>query len=58
MRLLSDAELARLRPAETHSFPGPIPTQIVSSDEYYPEPQTRAQREVEARTKALGDELA
>jgi predicted TIM-barrel fold metal-dependent hydrolase len=58
MRLLSDAELARLRPAETHAFPGPVPTQIVSSDEYFPEAQTRAQREVEARVKALGDELA
>ena len=33
MRLLSDAELARLRPAETHAFPGPIPTQVVSIDE-------------------------
>ncbi len=58
MGLLSDAELASLKPAETAAFPGPIPTQIVSSDEYFPAPQTRAQREVEARLKALGDELA
>ncbi|HYB70262.1 MAG TPA: amidohydrolase family protein [Candidatus Bathyarchaeia archaeon] len=58
MRLLSDAELKRLRPAETHAFPGPVPTQIVSSDEYFPTPQSRAQREVEARMKALGAELA
>src|SRR5919201_4702713 len=57
MRLRSDDELDRLRPAETHAFPGPLPTQIVSSDEYFPSPQTRAQREVEARVKALGDEL-
>ena len=57
MRLLSDAELKRLLPAETHAFPGPLPTQIVSSDEYYPSPQSPAQREVEARVKALGDEL-
>ncbi len=40
------------------AFPGPVPTQIVSSEEYFPTPQTAAQREVEARTKALGDELA
>ena len=46
-------------PAETHAFPGPIPTQIVSSDEYMPDaPDARASAEVEARTKALGDELA
>jgi uncharacterized protein len=57
MRLLSDAELKRLLPAETHAFPGPLPTQIVSSDEYFPTPQSPAQRQVEARVKALGDEL-
>ena len=58
MRLLTDDELKGLLPAETHAFPGPIPTQIVSSDEYFPAPQTRAQREVEARVKALGNDLA
>jgi hypothetical protein len=58
MRLLSDSELKRLLPAETHAFPGPVPTQIVSSDEYFPNPQSPAQREVEARMKALGDKLA
>ena len=36
----------------------PIPTQIVSSDEYLPPPQTAAQREVEARLEALGASLA
>jgi hypothetical protein len=40
MRLLSDGELKRLLPAETHAFPGPVPTQIVSSDEYFPTPQS------------------
>ncbi len=55
MRLLSDAELARLAGAEEHAFPGPIPTQIVSSDEFAPLPQTPAQRRVEARLKAIGD---
>ena len=58
MRLLSDDELARLLPAETHAFAGPVPTQIVSSDEYFPSPQTPAQREVEARLMVVGDALA
>ena len=58
MRLLSDAEIAALQPAEQAAFPGPVPTQIVSSDEYFPAPQTPRQRQVEARTKALGDTLA
>ena len=57
MRLLSPDEMHRLLPAETHAFRGPVPTQIVSSEEYFPTPQTAAQREVEARLKALGDEL-
>jgi predicted TIM-barrel fold metal-dependent hydrolase len=57
MALISDDELSALAPAETAAFPGPIPTQIVSSDEYVPAPQTARQREVEARTKALGDTL-
>jgi predicted TIM-barrel fold metal-dependent hydrolase len=58
MRWLSDAELAGLAPAERAAFPGPIPTQIVSSDEYLPAPQTPRQRQVQARTTALGDALA
>jgi len=57
MRLLSRDEMHRLRPAETHAFPGPVPTQIVSSEEYFPLPQGGPQREVEARLRALGDEL-
>lgn len=55
MRLLSDDELAALRPAETAAFPGPVPTQVVSSDEYFPSPQSAEQRRVEARLAALGD---
>ena len=35
MGLLSDRELASLLPAETHAFAGPVPTQSVSSDEFY-----------------------
>ena len=44
MRLLSDEELHQLLPAEIDAFRGPVPTQIVSSDEYFPSPQTAAQR--------------
>ncbi len=58
MRLLTDRERDALLPAEFASFDGPIPTQIVSSDEYAPIPQTPAQGEVEARLKRLADELA
>jgi uncharacterized protein len=57
MRLLSDQELAALAPAETAAFPGPIPTQSVSSDEFMPVPQTERQRRVEARIKELGATL-
>jgi predicted TIM-barrel fold metal-dependent hydrolase len=58
MRLLSAEEMKELLPAETSSFPSPIPTQIVSSDEYLPAPQSAQQKEVEARLKDLGDTLA
>jgi predicted TIM-barrel fold metal-dependent hydrolase len=57
MRLISPSEMDRLLPAETHAFRGPVPTEIVSSEEYLPSPRTAAQREVEARLRALGDEL-
>jgi len=55
---LTPEELKKLKPAETTAFPSPIPTQIVSSDEYFPERQTEQQQEVEARLKTLGNELA
>ncbi|HUF91824.1 MAG TPA: amidohydrolase family protein [Candidatus Limnocylindria bacterium] len=58
MSLLDPDELRRLLPAEAYTFPAPIPTQVVSSDEFMPPPQTRAQQQVEARIKALGDDLA
>ncbi len=58
MNLLDPEELARLLPAETHAYPGPIPTQPVSSDEFVPGPQTPAQRQVQARLADLGDRLA
>ena len=50
--------MPNLQPAEELAFASPIPTQIVSSDEYLPAPQTPKQREVEARLKELASSLA
>jgi len=47
-----------LLPAETASFPSPVPTQIVASEEYRPAPQNARQRAVEARLIKLSDTLA
>jgi uncharacterized protein len=58
MKFLSDEQLAGLVGAEAATFPSPVPTQIVSSDEYLPVPQTEKQRRVEARLKELSDDLA
>jgi predicted TIM-barrel fold metal-dependent hydrolase len=58
MGYLSEDELTQLLPAEEVAFPSPIPTQIVSSDEYFPSPQSRQQKEVEARLIDLADGLA
>ena len=58
MKFLSDEMICGLLPAETASFASPVPTQIVSSDEYLPVPQTARQREVEARLIAMSDRLA
>src|SRR5271155_2025620 len=58
MRVPTDEMISGLLPAETSSFPSPVPTQIVSSDEFAPVPQTARQREVEARLIDLSDRLA
>jgi predicted TIM-barrel fold metal-dependent hydrolase len=58
MKFLSDEMVSGLLPAETSSFPSPVPTQIVSSDEFLPVPQTAKQREVEARLKQFSDRTA
>ena len=55
-RQLSDEEIGTLVPSEFAPYQTPIPTQIVSSDEYYPAPQTKEQREVETRLLAFADE--
>jgi len=54
---LSDEELAELIPSEQLSLHTPIPTRIVSSDEFYPDPQNEKQKEVENRLLAMADEL-
>ncbi len=57
MGLLSDEERAGLLPAETAAYPSPVPTQVVSSDEFMPVPQTDRQRQVQARVHELGETL-
>ena len=54
---LTDEELAALVPSELLRHHTPIPTQVVSSDEFYPDPQNPQQREVEARLLAMADDL-
>ena len=57
MGFLTEKEIAELMPSELLPHATPIPTQIVSSDEYTPPPQSEKQKQVEARLLALGDEL-
>src|SRR5262245_49873426 len=54
---LTEEELAALMPSELVPNRTPIPTQIVSSDEFYPDPQNERQKEVEARLLAMADDL-
>lgn len=56
-RQLTDEEISRLQPAELCPHRTPVPTQMVSSDEYYPSPQNSRQREVEARLLSMADDL-
>ena len=58
MQYLEPKRKKHMAPAETHSFAAPVPTQIVSSEEYFPPPQTAKQKEVEARVKALVNQMA
>src|SRR4051794_1015845 len=58
MKFLDDGLISGLLPAETASLASPVPTQIVSSDEYLPVPQTAQQKEVEARLIEMSDRLA
>src|SRR5258705_6080025 len=54
---LTEAELDALMPSEFCQYQTPIPTQIVASDEFYPDPQNERQREVEQRLLAMADDL-
>src|SRR6202042_2265730 len=54
---LSKEELEALMPSELCQYQTPIPTQIVASDEFYPDPQNERQREVESRLLAMADDL-
>jgi predicted TIM-barrel fold metal-dependent hydrolase len=58
MKYLTDEMISGLLPAETSSFPSPVPTQIVSSDEFEPVPQSPRQREVQARLTEIADRMA
>jgi hypothetical protein len=58
MKLPGPAACDALLPAEIASFPSPVPTQIVASEEYAPPPQNARQREVEVRLRALSNDLA
>ncbi len=58
MKFLSDEQMKELLPAEEAAFPSPVPTQVVSSEEYFPPPQSRQQKEVEARLIEMADALA
>ena len=57
MGFLTDDELDALIPAEMLPHTTPIPTQIVSSDEYIPAPQSEKQKQVEARLLDMGEEF-
>ncbi|MBV9251631.1 MAG: hypothetical protein JO227_20600, partial [Acetobacteraceae bacterium] len=52
---LSARELAELQPAEVAAFESPVPTQTISNGEFNPLPQTKQQKQVEARITELAD---
>ena len=55
---MSDRELEDTLPAQRNAFRSPVPTQVVSSGEYNPPPQTDQQRRVEGLIKELADQQA
>jgi hypothetical protein len=57
MGFLTEKEIAELNPSELLPHSTPIPTQIVSSDEFTPPPQSAQQKEVEARLLDMADTL-
>jgi predicted TIM-barrel fold metal-dependent hydrolase len=57
MGFLTEDDYAQLVPADYVAARTPIPMQVVASDEYMPEPQSPAQREVQARLYAMADDF-
>ena len=56
---LSNQQFSALRRAdEADELGSPIPTQVVTNGEYFPMPQTREQRQVEARIAELAGEAS
>lgn len=58
MRWLTDEDQASFTPAERSEPRTPLPVRMVASEEYAPVPQTRKQRETEARLYAMADAVA
>jgi len=54
---LSDDELKKLDPAETHAFESPVPTQPISNGEFFPGHQSKEQKEVEVLIKDSADSM-
>lgn len=52
---LSEDELRKLDPAETHAFQSPVPTQPISNGEFFPAHQSKEQKQVQALLKEYGD---
>ena len=58
MHFLSDDDMKELLPAEEAALATPVPTQVVSSEEYLPPPQTPEQKEFEVRLLGMAVRLA
>jgi len=54
---LSDDELRKLDPAETHGFESPVPTQPISNGEFFPLQQSKEQKQVEVLIKEHADSV-
>jgi predicted TIM-barrel fold metal-dependent hydrolase len=55
MRFLTEQDIAALLPSELLPHATPIPTRIVSSDEFAPPPQSPRQKQAEARLLDMAD---
>jgi hypothetical protein len=55
---LCDEDYDELLPAQHQAFRSPLPTRVVSREEFQARPQTERRRRLEARIKDLADRLA